>query len=85
MGHRVVISKPALGDLQAVAPFVARSSRGAGNSNPSNALQRADCRRRLEEIELAIVSAVRAAQMDLDCDLGVPSAAVLRKARQAIR
>ena len=45
----------------------------------------ADIQRRLEDIELATVSAVRALQMDVDGDVGVPSAAVLRKARQAIR
>jgi len=48
-------------------------------------LPRADIQRRLEDIELATVSAVRALQMDLDGDHGVPSATVLRKARQAIR
>jgi hypothetical protein len=48
-------------------------------------LTRAIFQRRLEDIELAIVSAVRALQMDVDGDSGVPSATVLRKARQAIR
>jgi hypothetical protein len=48
-------------------------------------LPRADLQRRLEDIELATVSAVRALQMDVDGDPGVSSAAVLRKARQAIR
>ena len=48
-------------------------------------LPRADIQRRLEDIELATVSAVRALQMDIDGDLGVPSATVLRKARLAIR
>jgi len=48
-------------------------------------LPRADIQRRLEDIELATVSAVRALQMDVDGDPGVPSAAVLRKARLAIR
>jgi hypothetical protein len=41
--------------------------------------------RRLEDIELATVSAIRALQMDVEGDPGVPSAAVVRKARQAIR
>ena len=48
-------------------------------------LPRADLQRRLEDIELATVSAVRALQMDIDGDSGVPSATVLRKARLAIR
>ena len=48
-------------------------------------LPRADLQRRLEDIELATVSAVRALQMDVDGDAGIPSATVLRKARQAIR
>ena len=46
---------------------------------------RANIQRRLEDIELATVSAVRALQMDVDGDPGAPSAAVLRRARQAIR
>jgi DNA-directed RNA polymerase subunit K/omega len=45
----------------------------------------ADLQRRLDELELATVSAVRALQMDVEGDPGVPSATVLRKARQAIR
>ncbi len=53
---------------------------------PSNrGLARADIQRRLADIELATVSAVRALQMDLEGDAGVPSAVVLRKARRAIR
>ena len=48
-------------------------------------LPRADLQRRLESIELATVSAIRALQMDVAGDAGVPSATVLRKARQAIR
>jgi hypothetical protein len=47
-------------------------------------LSRAGIQRRLEDIELATVSAVRALQMDVDGDPGVPSATVLRKARLAI-
>jgi hypothetical protein len=48
-------------------------------------LPRADIQRRLEDIELATVSAVRALQMDVNGDPGIPSSTVLRKARQAIR
>jgi hypothetical protein len=49
------------------------------------ALREVELQRRLEDIELATVSAVRALQMDVAGDEGVPSATVLRKARQAIR
>jgi hypothetical protein len=48
-------------------------------------LLRAEIHRRLEEIEIATVSVVRALQMDMDGDPGVPSAAVLRRARLATR
>ena len=57
----------------------------AAKKHPGRGLPRADIQRRLEDIELATVSAVRALQMDVDGDPGVPSATVLRKARQAIR
>jgi hypothetical protein len=61
-----------------VATRPAKKPRGRG-------LPRADIQRRLEDIELATVSVVRALQMDVDGDPGVPSATVLRKARLAIR
>jgi hypothetical protein len=48
-------------------------------------LREIELQRRLEDIELATVSAVRALQMDVAGDEGTPSATVLRKARQAIR
>jgi|HubBroStandDraft_1064217.scaffolds.fasta_scaffold1604297_2 hypothetical protein len=57
----------------------------ATKKHPGRGLPRAALQRRLEDIELATVSAVRALQMDVDGDQGVPSATVLRKARQAIR
>jgi len=57
----------------------------AAKKRPGRGLLPADLQRRLEDIELATVSAVRALQMDLDRDQGIPSATVLRKARQAIR
>lgn len=44
-----------------------------------------EIQRRLEQIELATVSSLRALQMDIDGDAGVPSAEVLRKARLAVR
>jgi hypothetical protein len=50
----------------------------------SRGLPRADLQRRLEGIELATVSAVRALQMDVDGNSGIPSATVLRKARLAV-
>jgi hypothetical protein len=62
----------------AVASRSKKKPRGRGRP-------RADIQLRLEDIELATVSAVRALQMDIDGDLGVPSATVLRKARLAIR
>lgn len=40
---------------------------------------------RLEQIELATVSSLRALQMDIDGDAGVSSATVLKKARAALR
>lgn len=44
-----------------------------------------DIRHRLEQIELTTVSSLRALQMDIDGDIGVPSATVLKKARGALR
>ena len=55
------------------------------NKPLGSGLLRADIQRRLEDIELATVSSVRALQMDVAGDPGVPSATVLRKARQTIR
>jgi hypothetical protein len=45
----------------------------------------AEIRGRLEQIELATVSSLRALQMDIDGDAGSPSAVVLKKARDALR
>lgn len=42
-------------------------------------------RKRLVDIELATVSALRALQMDIDGDAGVPSETVLKRARAALR
>ena len=44
-----------------------------------------EIQKRLEQIELATVSSLRALQMDIEGDAGVPSADVLRKARLAVR
>ncbi len=44
-----------------------------------------EIQKRLVQIELATVSSLRALQMDIDGDAGVPSADVLRKARLAVR
>lgn len=40
---------------------------------------------RLAQIELATVSSLRALQMDIEGDEGIPSSEVLKKARQALR
>jgi hypothetical protein len=57
----------------------------AAKKHSGRGLPRAALQRRLEDIELATVSAIRALQLDVDGDPGVPSATILRKARQAIR
>lgn len=44
-----------------------------------------EIQRRLTQIELATVSALRALQMDIDRDDGMASATVLKKARAALR
>ena len=61
-------------------PVPPRSQRTAGRK-----LAGAEIRGRLVQIELATVSALRALQMDIDGDAGTPSAAVLRKARVALK
>ena len=48
-------------------------------------LASADIRHRLDQIELVTVSSLRALQMDIDGDAGVPSAAVLKNSRAALR
>ncbi len=40
---------------------------------------------RLTQIELATVSSLRALQMDIEGETGVPSATVLKRARAALR
>jgi hypothetical protein len=45
----------------------------------------AEIQRRLEQIKLATESSLRASQMDIEGDKGVPSDVVLRKARAALR
>ena len=44
-----------------------------------------EIQRRLAQIELATVSSLRALQMDIEGDKGVPSATVLKRARAALR
>ena len=44
-----------------------------------------EIQRLLAQIELATVSSLRALQMDIDGDKGVPSATVLKRARAALR
>lgn len=48
-------------------------------------LPRVDFQRSLENIKFLTVSVIRALQMDVDRDWGMPFAKVLRRARQAIR
>jgi hypothetical protein len=48
-------------------------------------LGKADIQRRLEVIELTTVSSVRALQMDIEGDEGVPSSVVLKRARAALK
>ncbi len=48
-------------------------------------LASAEINSRLEQIELATVSSLRALQMDIEGDEGVPSSEVLKKARLALR
>jgi hypothetical protein len=61
-------------------PTVSRGHRAVGRK-----LAGAEIRDRLEKIELATVSALRALQMDVDGDGGTPSAAVLKRARTGLR
>jgi hypothetical protein len=72
---------PSVDDIGSILQLASHAAkRHSGHGLPRAALQR-----RPEDIELATFSAVRALQMDVDGDPGVPSAAVLRKARLAIR
>jgi hypothetical protein len=59
-----------------------RSSRRVKSTNK---LAGAEIHDRLTQMELATVSSLRALQMDIDGDEGVPSAEVLEEARQALR
>lgn len=53
--------------------------------SPKPKLAGAAIQRRLVDIELATVSALRALQMDIEGDSGVPSETVLKRARAALR
>ncbi len=61
-------------------PAAARGHRAVGRK-----LAGAEIRGRLEQIELATVSALRALQMDVDGDEGTPSATVIKRARTGLR
>ncbi len=61
-------------------PASTRGHRAAGQK-----LAGAEIRGRLEQIELATVSALRALQMDIDGDEGTPSATVIKRARTGLR
>jgi hypothetical protein len=60
-----------------------RNQVGAGSRGSK--LGKAEIQRRLEAIELATVSSVRALQMDLDGHEGVSSSLVLKRARATLR
>lgn len=57
----------------------------AGSRSRVSKLRAPEIQRRLEAIELATVSSLRALQMDLDGDEGAPSPTVLKRARAALR
>ena len=61
-------------------PASARGHRVVGRK-----LAGAEIRGRLEQIELATVSALRALQMDIDGDEGTSSATVIKRARAGLR
>jgi hypothetical protein len=61
------------------------ATKPAVRRRPQTKLAGGEIQKRLEQIELATVSSLRALQMDIDGDAGVPSAEVLRKARLAVR
>jgi hypothetical protein len=65
-----------------IAPksVAARGHRTAGRK-----LAETEIKGRLEQIELATVSALRALQMDIDGDEGTPSATVVKRARAGLR
>lgn len=65
----------------ATTPKRTRSRRAGSVTRLANA----EINSRLEQIELATVSSLRALQMDIEGDEGVPSAEVLKKARQSLR
>jgi hypothetical protein len=44
-----------------------------------------EIQKRLTQIELATVSSLRALQMDIEGDAGVPSATVLKRGRASLR
>lgn len=76
---------------QTIEPFMptatatkAKSQRRRRAGSPGR-LANSEINSRLEQIELATVSSLRALQMDIEGDKGVPSSEVLRKARLAPR
>jgi hypothetical protein len=52
---------------------------------PKTKLAGSTIQKRLVDIELATVSALRALQMDIDGDAGTPSDLVMKRARAALR
>jgi len=57
----------------------------SGPRNTKTKLAGQAIQQRLIQLELATVSALRALQMDIDGDAGKPSAAVLKRARAALK
>jgi hypothetical protein len=67
-------------------PGIAAKSVAPRRRSPaSRRLAGADINSRLVQIELATVSSLRALQMDIDGDEGVPAVEALKKARAALR
>ena len=65
--------------------IASKTVRSRDHRTAGRKLASAEIRGRLEQIELATVSALRALQMDIDGDEGVPSATVIKRARAALR
>lgn len=68
-----------------MANLATKSASPSRRSSRVRKLAVAEIRSRLEQGELATVSSLRALQMDVEWDEGVPSPEVLRKARAALR
>ena len=75
-------------DYLAIMPTALAIKPKRARSRPTGSVSRlanSEINSRLEQIELATVSSLRALQMDIEGDEGVPSSEVLKKARLALR